>query len=104
MQHFTAGYKLLFGDLPLRKVEPMAKVGPGVVDSHRRPAAIAAKGGRNAGQRVRNPLRGPLRRRRLAPIPRADAERLLRVLPQARAYRRPSSSANEARRFPRPLR
>ncbi len=78
----TAGYRLLFGDLPLKKVAPDA-LGitlPTAAHGDRR------EGGRNAGQRVEN-----LEQTRVDVVskdPHLDAERLLRMF-LARAYRRP---------------
>jgi len=78
----TAGYRLLFGDLPLAKLKPGAPglAVPVIAQGDRR------EGGRQAGQRVE-----PLEETRadiVSAAPRADAERLLRPL-LARAYRRP---------------
>ena len=86
----TAGYRLLFGDLPLKKVAPDA-LGitlPTVVRGEHR------DGGRNAGQRVEN-----LEQTRVDVVsqdPHRDAERLLRAF-LARAYRRPVVEADVQR-------
>jgi hypothetical protein len=86
-----AGYKLLFGDLPLRRSKD-AKSG-GV------PISLVAQGerrdnGRNAGQRII-----PTEEVHVEVVsnePRADAERLLRNFVQ-RAYRRPAADADVQR-------
>ncbi len=87
----TAGYRLLFGDLPLRRAAPGQ---PGVAVSailkgdHR-------EGGRNAGRRVEE-LQEVLLDVASAD-PAADAARLLRAF-LARAYRRPMPES-EVQRF-----
>ena len=87
-----AGYRLLFGHLPLREVAAGATGGvalPYVARGDRRDT------GRNAGQRI-----VPLEETLVEVVPndpRADAERLLRGF-IARAYRRPTTSV-EADRF-----
>jgi hypothetical protein len=79
----TAGYRLLFGDLPMRKVESGGK---GVV------LPVAARGdrrdkqGRQAGQRVEPLEEGAVEV--VSKNPKQDAERLMREFLQ-RAYRRP---------------
>jgi hypothetical protein len=87
----TAGYKLLFGDLPLAKVKAGA---PGVtlpsVDR-----ADRREGGRNAGQRVQE--LGEITVDVVSKNPTQDAERLLRGF-LARAYRRPVQE-NDVKRF-----
>jgi len=86
-----AGYRLLFGELPLVAARP-GTAGldlPVVAHGDRR------EGGRNAGQRVE-----PLEETRIdvaSADPRGDAERLLRAF-LARAYRRPVAEA-DVRRF-----
>jgi hypothetical protein len=85
----TAGYRLLFGDLPLRKTEKGGVTIPLIARGERR------DGGRNAGQRV-----VPLEETSVEIVslhPRQDAERLLRAF-VARAYRRPTTDA-DAQRF-----
>jgi hypothetical protein len=87
----TAGYRLLFGDLPLRKVAnsqvggmPISIVPPG----ERR------EEGRNAGQRA-----VPMEEvfvEVVSQSPQADADRLLRSF-VGRAYRRPITDADVAR-------
>ncbi len=86
----AAGYRLLFGDLPLRAAKN--KTGgvalPTIASGDRR------EGGRNAGQRL-----VPLEETTVEVVsetPRADAERLLRAFLQ-RAYRRPVAPADVAR-------
>ncbi|WP_414660822.1 DUF1592 domain-containing protein [Horticoccus sp. 23ND18S-11] len=88
----TAGYRLLFGDLPVRKVSA-GKVG-GVTLS------VVARGerrdgGRNAGQRI-VPLED-VAVEVVSKNPRRDAENLLNAF-VARAYRRPVG-AGEVTRF-----
>ncbi len=86
-----AGYRLLFGDLPLRKVAAGKTGGvtlPYVARGERRDT------GRNAGQRI-----VPLEETMVEVVPnnpRADAERLLRSF-VARAYRRPTTNADADR-------
>lgn len=80
-----AGYKLLFGDLPLRQVKGNQVGGvtiPVIAGGDRR------DGGRNAGQRV-IPLE-EIAVEVVSKAPRADAERLIRNFVE-RAYRRPVS-------------
>lgn len=87
----SSGYRLLFGDLPLRKVAEGAAGGvavPVVPRGDRRDT------GRNAGQRI-----VPTEEAGVEVVsvqPRADAERLLRGF-IARAYRRPGAEAETAR-------
>ncbi len=87
----TAGYKLLFGDLPMAKV----KAGrPGVtlpVVDH----ADRREGGRNAGQRVQDLSETTVDV--ISKDPVRDSERLLRGF-LARAYRRPVQE-NDVQRF-----
>jgi hypothetical protein len=87
----AAGYRLLFGDLPLRKIAD-GKTG-GVALPHV-PRGDRRDTGRNAGQRI-----VPLDETTVevvSPNPRADAERLLKNF-VARAYRRPTTGADSAR-------
>jgi hypothetical protein len=87
----TAGYRLLFGDLPLRKMENPAEGGvtiPVIARGDRR------EGGRNAGQRI-----VPLEEIAIEVVsrnPKADAKRLLRNFVQ-KAYRRPVADADVQR-------
>jgi hypothetical protein len=84
----TAGYRLLFGDLPLRETEKGGVTIPSIARGDRR------EGGRNAGQRV-----VPLEETAVEVVstnPRQDAGRLLRAF-VARAYRRPVSDADVQR-------
>jgi hypothetical protein len=86
----TAGYRLLFGDLPLKKVAPDA-LGialPVVAHGDRR------EGGRNAGQRVEG--LDQVRVDVVSADPKRDSERLLRTF-IARAYRRPVVEADVQR-------
>ncbi len=86
----TAGYKLLFGDLPLAKVKTGA---PGValpVVDH----ADRREGGRNAGQRVQELHEVTVDVS--SKNPAKDAERLMRAF-LARAYRRPVVEADVQR-------
>jgi hypothetical protein len=81
-QSTTAGYRLLFGDLPLREIKngPAGVTVPSVDQTDRR------EGGRNAGQRVQ-----PLNEATVEVVsldPKKDADRLMRTF-LARAYRRP---------------
>ena len=90
-QATAAGYRLLFGDLPLVTVKPNA---PGIAIPV---IALGERrdGGRQAGQRVI-----PVEESRVdivSAAPRPDAERLLRAF-LARAYRRPVAEA-DAQRF-----
>lgn len=79
----TAGYRLLFGDLPLRKIEAAGEGGV--------PVSVVARGdrregGRNAGQRI-----VPLEEISVEVVsqnPRQDAQRLIGNFIR-RAYRRP---------------
>ncbi len=86
-----AGYRLLFGDLPLRRVTKEKSGGvtiPVIADGDRR------EGGRNAGQRL-----VPLEEAAVEVVsanPRQDAERLLRAF-VARAYRRPVAAGDVPR-------
>jgi hypothetical protein len=86
-----AGYRLLFGDLPLRRAEGGAPgVGvPWVDPTDRR------EGGRNAGQRVQ--ALGEAAVEVVPTDPKQDADRLMRGF-LARAYRRPVAEA-DVRRF-----
>jgi hypothetical protein len=77
-----AGYRLLFGDLPLRRVAPGE---PGVAVPVVNPAPRATAG-RNAGQRVEPP--GEALVDVVSEDPARDARRLLAAF-VARAYRRP---------------
>lgn len=88
----TAGFRFLFGDLPLRKASGPAGSGVTIpvvaADTHR-------DEGRNAGQRVL-----PLQEVEVEVVPndaRADAARLIRTFVQ-RAYRRPTE-ASDVERF-----
>jgi len=86
----TAGYRLLFGELPLAKLKPGAPglAVPAIAQGDRR------EGGRNAGQRIE-----PLEETRIditSAAPRTDAERLLRGL-LTRAYRRPVAESDVQR-------
>ncbi|MBC7368099.1 MAG: DUF1592 domain-containing protein [Undibacterium sp.] len=85
-----AGYRLLFGELPLQKVasDGLGITLPTVARGDRR------DGGRNAGQRVE-----ALEQTRVDVVsadPHRDAERLLRTF-MARAYRRPVAEADVQR-------
>jgi hypothetical protein len=89
-ENTLAGYRLLFGDLPLRRTA--GKTGgvmiPVIAQGDRR------EGGRNAGQRI-----VPLEEIAVEVVserPRADAERLLRGF-LARAYRRPVAEGDVGR-------
>jgi hypothetical protein len=86
----TAGYRLLFGDLPLKKVAPdaLGLTVPVVAHGDRR------EGGRNAGQRVE--ALAQIRVDVVSAHPHDDAERLLRTF-LARAYRRPVVEADVQR-------
>jgi hypothetical protein len=85
-----AGYRLLFGDLPLRRVESGS---PGIavllVDLTAR-----REGGRNAGQRVQ--ALGEAVVDVASPDPKKDADRLMRGF-LARAYRRPAAEGDVQR-------
>lgn len=86
----TAGYRLLFGDLPLQQ---MAAGSPGAV-----PVPVVAsndppEAGRRAGQRVIPIVDVPVEV--VSSQPDADAKRLLSGF-VARAYRRPTTSADAA--------
>ncbi|MBL9200532.1 MAG: DUF1592 domain-containing protein [Opitutaceae bacterium] len=88
--HTAAGYRLLFGDLPLRQVA----AGQGGVAVPHVPRGERRDTGRNAGQRII-----PLEETMVEVVPknpRADAERLLGNF-VARAYRRPATAADSAR-------
>ena len=86
----TAGYRLLFGDLPLVKVKSGAPgVTLNVVDRTDR-----REGGRNAGQRTQG--LDDVTVDVVSPNPRQDAERLLRTF-LARAYRGPVAEADVQR-------
>ncbi len=80
----TAGYRLLFGDLPMQRVEASQ---PGVAIEAAGPAGRGGRGGRA----------GPASREvRVEVVPKnvaADSERLLRAFVQ-RAYRRPVEEAD----------
>ena len=83
-----SGYRLLFGDLPLKKT---AKGGVTVSSVARK---VQREEGRNAGQRI-----VPLEETGIEVVsraPRPDAERLLRTF-LARAYRRPVVEADVVR-------
>ncbi|MEO6246836.1 MAG: DUF1592 domain-containing protein, partial [Opitutaceae bacterium] len=89
-ENTTAGYRLLFGNLPLRS----AKAAAGAIPIPTVPPGDRREGGRNAGQRT-----VPLEETFVEVVsqnPRADAERLLRTFLQ-RAYRRPVAEADVAR-------
>jgi hypothetical protein len=86
----TAGYRLLFGDLPLKKVENGA---PGVAIPFV-PPGDRRESGRGGGQRV-EPLEEVVVDI-IAANPRRDAERLLRRFVE-RAYRRPVADGEIAR-------
>ena len=87
----TAGYRLLFGDLPLRQV---GKGEPGIAIPHVPRDDRRDKTGRNAGQRV-EPLE-ELLVDIVSTDPKHDADRLLRAF-MARAYRRPVAEADVQR-------
>lgn len=79
----NAGYRLLFGDLPLRKVNGQSKSGVSIAVV---PLGDRRETGRNAGQRT-----VPMEDIEVEVIPtdvRADSERLIRQFVHA-AYRRP---------------
>ncbi|MFO1451026.1 MAG: DUF1592 domain-containing protein [Opitutaceae bacterium] len=78
----TAGYRLLFGDLPLVRAAPGSSslTVPVIASGDRR------EGGRNAGQRIEPMVETTVDV--LSQAPRSDAEPLLRTF-LARAYRRP---------------
>lgn len=87
----AAGYRLLFGDLPLRKTAAGASGGvavPFVPRGDRRDT------GRNAGQRI--VPTDEVAVEVVSGQPRADAEKLLRAF-LARAYRRPGAEAETPR-------
>jgi len=86
----AAGYRLLFGDLPLKKVAPDAL---GIALSVVLPGD-RREGGRNAGQRVE--ALEQVRVDVVSADPKRDAERLLRTF-IARAYRRPVTGADVQR-------
>ena len=89
-QDTAAGYRLLFGDLPLRK----AAAGQGGVALPHVPRGEHRDTGRNAGQRI-----VPVEETMVEVVstnPRADAARLLQNF-VARAYRRPTTAADSAR-------
>lgn len=79
----TAGYRLLFGDLPLKKVKHGAPGGVNVPVTDR---ADRREGGRNAGQRVQSLDETTVEV--VSADPQKDAERLMRGF-LAHAYRRP---------------
>jgi hypothetical protein len=86
----TAGYRLLFGDLPLRAAKPATRGIPIPTVSH----GDRREGGRNAGQKT-----VPLEETAVEVVsaqPRTDAERLIRAFLQ-RAYRRPVAETDVAR-------
>lgn len=89
-QATTAGYRLLFGDLPLRRTKPGAGrvTVPVILSGEHR------EGGRNAGRNVVPLADVPVEV--VSPQPRADAERLLAAFID-RAYRRPTDAADRAR-------
>ena len=83
----TAGYQLLFGDLPMKKVEAAE---PGVlVDS------VSTSGGRGRGNRGAGAVAGinQIKVEVVTENPAAEAERLLRAFMQ-RAYRRAPQEAD----------
>ena len=82
-----AGYRLLFGDLPLQRVEPGA-AGVGIEAT-----AVNAPGGGRRGGQGRGPSAREARVEVISTQPAQDAERLLRVFMQ-RAYRRPVEEAD----------
>jgi hypothetical protein len=86
----TAGYRLLFGDLPLVRTDPGSSSlnVPVIARGDRR------EGGRNAGQRVEPLVETAVDV--ISQAPRSDAERLLRTF-LARAYRRPVAEADVQR-------
>ncbi len=86
----TAGYRLLFGDLPLRRTKPGAGrvTVPVILAGERR------EGGRNAGRAVAPLADVPVEV--VSTQPRADAERLLAAF-LARLYRRPTDAKDSAR-------
>ncbi|MBL9208106.1 MAG: DUF1592 domain-containing protein [Opitutaceae bacterium] len=87
----TAGYRLLFGDLPLVRADPGSSslTVPVIASGDRR------EGGRNADQRIEPLMEAAVDV--VSPAPRSDAERLLRTF-LARAYRRPVVET-DVRRF-----
>jgi hypothetical protein len=83
----TAGYKLLFGDLPMAKVQPNV---PGVSVEAVETGGRGRRGGRGAGAvTTMNQARVEV----TSTNPAADAERLLRNFMQ-KAYRRPVAEAD----------
>ena len=86
----TAGYRLLFGDLPLKKVAPDALGIALSVVAH----GDRRESGRNAGQRVEGMEQ--VRVDVVSADPKRDAARLLRTF-IARAYRRPVVEADVQR-------
>ena len=86
----TAGYRLLFGDLPLRRTKTGASrvTVPAVLRGEHR------EGGRNAGRNVAPLADVPVEV--VSNQPRADAERLLTGF-IARAYRHPADAKDRAR-------
>src|SRR5690606_14072684 len=80
----TAGYRLLFDELPMRSVEAGE---PGV------PIPVVVQGGPDRRGRARGPVLREQRVEVVSPNPRVDAERLLRRF-MDRAYRRPVDEAD----------
>jgi hypothetical protein len=96
--HATSGYRLLFGDLPMRRLGPGEKggvpleaVAPNIIPPVGGPASFGGPGGF-----LRNPIRN-VTVEVLSKTPHQDAERLLRGFLQS-TYRRPVEE-REVQRF-----
>lgn len=94
----TSGYRLLFGDLPMRRLAPGEKGGVPIetVAPYKVPPVGGSPGGFAPGAFLRSPI-GTVTVEVDSRSPRQDAERLLRGFVQS-AYRRPVEDA-EVQRF-----
>jgi hypothetical protein len=89
----SSGYKLLFGDLPMRRLPDSAAPGVALQVVAPRPPGDAGGGFRNRGPRLQDVLVEVD-----APQPREDARRLLRAF-LAQVYRAPAPGDDEQRFF-----
>lgn len=89
----SAGYKLLFGDLPMRRIQDPAQGGLALQVVAPRPPGETGGGFRNRAPRMQDVLVEVDTQQ-----PREDARRLLRAL-LAQAYRAPVEAADEQRFF-----